>query len=96
MLFRSVYILSDGDITGEVTIERLTQPNERSFAVHTLGMGVKKPQDAQNLVAIAGANRGTFQMVQPLPAAVQMAKTRPIRSNSTGVAWGMGVAQAAR
>ncbi len=85
-----VYILSDGDITGTKTVERLTQPSGRRFAIHALGMGVKKPEDAQNLAAIAQANRGTFQMVRPLPAAVQMAKARPIRSNSFGVAWGTG------
>ena len=83
-----VYVLSDGDITGRATMQRLVEPNGRKFAIHTLGMGVKKPQDAQNLAAIARANHGTFQMVRPLPAAVQRAKTRPIRSNSAGVAWG--------
>jgi len=86
-----VYILSDGDITGTTTMQRLTQTNERPFAIHTLGMGVAKPQDAQNLAAIAQANRGTFQMVRPLPAAVQSAKLRPIRSNPRGVAWGQGL-----
>jgi von Willebrand factor type A domain len=91
-----VYILSDGDISGTKTMERLTQPNSRKFAIHTLGMGVKKPQDAQNLLAIAEANHGTFQMVRPLPAAVQMAKARPIRSNSFGVAWGAGTAPLSR
>jgi hypothetical protein len=85
-----VYVLSDGDMTGTVTMQRLTQSNERPFSVHTLGMGVSKPQDAQNLLAIAQANRGTFQMVRPLPAAVQSAKARPIRSNGRGVSWGEG------
>jgi von Willebrand factor type A domain len=85
-----VYMLSDGDITGTKTLDELTRPQARKFAIHTLGMGVKKPQDAQNLAAIAQANRGMFQMVRPLPAAVQMAKARPIRSNPLGVAWGAG------
>ena len=88
-----VYVLSDGDITSSRTMEKLAQANERKFAIHTLGMGVKKPQDAQNLAAIAQANRGTFQMVRPLPAAVQMAKARPIRSNPFGVSWGEGLRQ---
>ncbi|MGD9633133.1 MAG: VWA domain-containing protein [Pirellulales bacterium] len=83
-----VYVLSDGNITSQRTLEQLTQPSGRKFALHTLGMGVAKPQDAQNLAAIAAAHHGTFQMVRPLPAAVQMAKARPIRSNSFGVAWG--------
>lgn len=85
-----VYVLSDGDITSSRTMERLTQASDRKFPIHTLGMGVKKPQDAQNLAAIAQANHGTFQMVRPLPAAIQMAKARPIRSNPFGVAWGAG------
>jgi hypothetical protein len=83
-----VYLLSDGDITGEVTMQRLTQPNAHKFSVHTLGMGVAKPQDAQNLAAIAAANRGTFQMVRPSPAATQSAKLRPFKSNGRGVSWG--------
>jgi hypothetical protein len=83
-----VFILSDGDITGTRTMERLTTSNDRRFAIHTLGMGVAKPRDAQNLAAIAQANRGTFQLVRPLPAAVQSAKSRPIRSNGAGVSWG--------
>jgi hypothetical protein len=85
-----VYVLSDGDITSLRTMEKLTQANDWKFAVHSLGMGVAKPQDAQNLLAIAQAHGGTFQMVRPLPAAVQMAKARPIRSNAFGVSWGEG------
>lgn len=84
----AVYVLSDGDITGSATMAKLTAVNARTFSIHTLGMGVSKPQDAQNLLAIAQANRGTFQMVRPMPAAVQMAKAQPIRSNSFGVSWG--------
>lgn len=85
-----VYLLSDGDITGTKTMEILSQASDRKFAIHTLGMGVKKPQDAQNLARIAQANRGTFQMVGALPAAVQSAKARPLRSNPFQVAWGQG------
>lgn len=91
-----VYMLSDGDISGTKTMEQLTQTHDRKFAMHTLGMGVKKPQDAQNLAWIAQANRGTFQMVGTLPAAVQMAKARPLRSNKWGVAWGGGLPQPIR
>lgn len=86
-----VFILTDGNITGTRTMERLAQSNDRRFAIHTLGMGVAKPRDAQNLLAIAQANRGTFQMVRSLPAAVQSAKLRPIRSNGAGVSWGEGL-----
>ena len=85
-----VYILSDGDINSPRTMQKMTEANDWQFVIHTLGMGVKKPAAADNLSAIAGAHHGTFQMVQALPAAVQMAKQHPIKSNPTGVAWGMG------
>jgi hypothetical protein len=85
-----VYVLSDGDIDSPRTMQRLTEANEWDFVIHTLGMGVKKPADAQNLSAIATAHRGTFQMVGPTPAAMQHARTNPIRSNGRGVSWGMG------
>jgi len=85
-----VYVLSDGNITSVRTLTELTRPGARKFTLHTLGMGVAKPQDAQNLAAIAAAHRGTFQMVRPLPTAVQMAKARPLRSNAFGVSWGAG------
>lgn len=91
-----VYVLSDGNITSARTLTELTRPGARKFTLHTLGMGVAKPQDAQNLAAIAAAHRGAFQMVRPLPAAVQMAKARPIRSNTFGVAWGAGSLQPVR
>lgn len=91
-----VYVLSDGNITSVRTLTELTRPGARKFTLHTLGMGVAKPQDAQNLAAIAAAHRGTFQMVRPLPAAMQMAKTRPLRSNTFGVAWGAGSLQPTR
>lgn len=85
-----VYVLSDGNIASVRTLTELTRPGARKFTIHTLGMGVAKPQDAQNLAAIAAAHHGTFQMVRPLPAAIQMAKTRPLRSNTFGVSWGAG------
>lgn len=89
----SVYILSDGDISSTRTMQRLTEPNDWEFKIHTLGMGTSKPNHAANLAAIANAHGGSFRIVQPSPAAVQMARQRPIRSNPSGVAWGMGLPQ---
>jgi von Willebrand factor type A domain len=86
----TVFILSDGDINSPRTMQKMTEANDWQFTIDTLGMGVKKPAAAENLTAIAQAHHGTFQMVQALPAAVQMAKQHPIKSNPTGVAWGMG------
>jgi hypothetical protein len=88
-----VYILSDGDIASVRTLERLTEPNDWGFVIHTLGMGVKNAAHAANLSAIAQAHRGSFRMVQPTPAAVEMARRQPIRSNPSGVPWGMGSPQ---
>jgi hypothetical protein len=85
-----VYILSDGDINSPRTMQRMTETNDWEFVIHTLGMGVKKPAAAENLNAIAQAHHGKFQMVQADPAAVQMARQHPIKSNPTGVAWGTG------
>jgi von Willebrand factor type A domain len=89
----AVYILSDGDINSPRTMQKMTEANDWQFVIHTLGMGVKKPVHADNLTAIAQAHHGKFQMVQATPAAAQMAKQHPIKSNPTGVAWGMGGAQ---
>jgi hypothetical protein len=88
-----VFILSDGDISGTRTMQKMTEANDWPFVIHTLGMGVKKPALADNLTAIAQAHHGTFQMVQATAAAVQMAKQHPIKSNPAGVAWGMGAPQ---
>ena len=88
-----VYVLSDGDISSSRTMEGLTAPNDWDFTVHTLGMGVSKPEHAANLTAIAQAHHGTFQMVQPTPDAVQSSRRRPIHSNSFGVTWGTGFQQ---
>jgi hypothetical protein len=85
-----VFILSDGDITSSRTIERLTRPGDGSFVVHTLGMGVKNANHAANLAAIARTHRGEFRVVKPTPAAVQLSRRQPIKSNPSGVAWGMG------
>jgi von Willebrand factor type A domain len=87
-----VFILSDGDINSPRTMQRMTEANDWQFAIHTLGMGVKKPAHAENLAAIAAAHHGTFQMVQASAAAAQYARQHPIKSNPTGVAWGMGAA----
>jgi hypothetical protein len=86
----TVFILSDGDISSTRTMQKMTEVNDWQFVIHTLGMGVKKPAHADNLAAISQAHHGTFQLVQATAAAVQMAKQHPIKSNPTGVAWGMG------
>ncbi|MEX2025913.1 MAG: hypothetical protein WEH44_01410, partial [Pirellulaceae bacterium] len=83
-----VYVLSDGAIGGSRTMSELTAPSDWEFTIHTLGMTVRTPADAANLVAIAEAHGGTFQHVQPNPLAIQMARQRPIKQNKMGVTWG--------
>ena len=96
-----VYILSDGDLNynehREQMQKHLTQANDARFRDTHARHGRREAADAQfNLRRSPSANRGTFQMVRPLPAAVQLAKLRPIRSNERGVAWGTGFQQSAR
>jgi hypothetical protein len=83
-----VFMLSDGAINSQRTMSFMTEPNNWTFAVHTLGMNVTGPEQAQKLGAIAQANRGTFQLVQPSPAAIQFSQQRPIRYNKRGATWG--------
>jgi hypothetical protein len=83
-----VFMLSDGAINSQRTMSFMTGPNNWTFAVHTLGMNVKEPEQAQKLGAIAQANRGTFQLVQPSPAAIQFSQQRPIKYNKRGATWG--------
>lgn len=63
-----VYLLWDGDlrysdrVRAEVMLH-LTQPNQWSFPIHTLGMGALSLDAEQNLAAIAAAHGGTFRRV---------------------------------
>ena len=68
----------------------MTEANDWHFVIDSLGMGVKKPASADNLSGMAVAHHGTFQLVRGAPAAVQMARQHPIKSNPTGVAWRAG------
>jgi hypothetical protein len=42
----------------------LTQPNQWSFVVHTLGMNITSLDAEYNLTSIANAHGGTFQRVE--------------------------------
>jgi hypothetical protein len=83
-----VFMLSDGAINSQRTMNFMTDPNSWTFAVHTFGMNVKGPEQARKLGVIAQANRGTFQLVQPSLAAIQLSKQRPVRYNKRGATWG--------
>jgi hypothetical protein len=84
-----VFILSDGDIRSAATMRFMTEKNDWPFAIHTLGMSVRTAEDAAKLAAIAAAHRGTFRPVAPIPAAVQMARDRPLKYNRRrGTIWG--------
>jgi len=82
-----VFMLSDGAINSQRTMSFMTDPNSWTFAVHTFGMNVKGPEQAKKLGVIAQANRGTFQLVQPSPAAIQLSQQRPVRYNKRGATW---------
>ena len=74
-------------------IEQLSKPLDPSLVAARKGRAGRTFPYLEGHAAIAQANRGTFQMVRPLPRVVQMAKEQPIRSNPSGVAWGQGFRQ---
>jgi len=88
-----VYLLSDGDIGSQKTMEMLTQQSDRKFAIHTLGMTVRNAEDAHKLLAIAQAHGGVFKPVGINPAAAQMARQRsiPYHNKGPGAVWGSKV-----
>jgi hypothetical protein len=62
-----VFFLWDGHLPHEGVrrdvMEYLTRPNQRRFAIHTLGMGVDSLDAEQHLAAIARANGGTYRRI---------------------------------
>ena len=85
-----VYLLSDGDIGSTRTMQQLTQPSDRKFTIHTLGMTVRNAEHASKLLAIAQANRGGFKPVGINQVAARMAQQRPIpyHNKGPGPVWG--------
>jgi hypothetical protein len=64
----AVYLLWDGDMrySEKVRLEvmtHLTRPNQWSFLIHTLGMGITSLDAEYNLTAIANAHGGTYRRV---------------------------------
>ncbi len=64
----AVFLLWDGDMkySDKVRLDvmtHLTRPNQWSFTIHTLGMGIQSLDSEQNLMAIAQAHGGTFRRV---------------------------------
>lgn len=87
-----VYLLSDGDIRSQRVMQRLTEVDAWPFAIHTLGMGARNRQHAQNLVAIAESNRGVFQFVDAHPKALRRSLAKPLPYHRTpGETWGSAV-----
>ena len=86
-----VYLLSDGVIS-DFPVSYLTEHRDWTFTVHTIGMTVPDQQAAQNLMAIAAANRGSFRPVGVTPFAVEMARRRPVKKNrARGRVWGLNL-----
>ncbi|MEX2168792.1 MAG: VWA domain-containing protein [Pirellulales bacterium] len=87
-----VYLLSDGDIRSEPLMQHLTEPNDWKFAIHTFGMTVRNPDHLAKLSAIATSHQGQFVPVSVHPAALQMARQRPIKYHrEPGPVWGTKV-----
>jgi cell division septation protein DedD len=84
----AIYILGDGAFTDK-TGKMLTAPHNRKTVIHTVGMEVQQ-RGANELTAIAKANKGTFRLVAASPAAKAMARQNPIKRNNTrGPVWGI-------
>ncbi|MGL4514356.1 MAG: VWA domain-containing protein [Lacipirellulaceae bacterium] len=87
-----LYLLTDGDIRSPRVMADLTRKGAWKFTIHTLGMGVRTPDDAAKLEAIAAATGGSFRMVQAHPDAVRRSFARPLPYNRTpGPVWGSAV-----
>lgn len=87
-----VYLLSDGDIRSEPLVRHLTEPNDWKFVIHTFGMTVRNPDHLAKLSAIATSHKGQFIPVNVHPAAVQLARQRPIKYHrEPGPVWGTKV-----
>lgn len=84
-----VYLLTDGDIRSQRVVSQLSDGNAWDFTIHTLGMGVRTPQDAGKLQVIASANQGEFHPVRAHPEAIRRSQLRPIPYHNTqGKVWG--------
>lgn len=88
-----VYLLTDGDIRSTRVVSRLGDGEAWDFAIHTLGMGVRTPQDAAKLQAIAAANDGVFRPVRATPEAIRRSQLRPMPYHNTpgGTTWGSAI-----
>ena len=87
-----VFLLSDGDIRSPRVMEQLTKPEAWPFKIHTLGMGARSKQHAENLVRIAQANEGGYKFVDAHPTAVRRSFAKPLPYHRTpGNTWGSAV-----
>lgn len=85
-----ISILGDGRFTDRAT-QLLTAPHGRRIVINTYGMQVD-PAGRRELAAIARANNGSFRMVETSATAVALARSRPIRRNTTrGEVWGVSL-----
>lgn len=91
-----LFLLTDGVIRNDQAMRRLLDADQRTFAIHTIGLTVPDVRAAQRLQSIAAANRGTVRFVDVHPAARQLAERRPIPRNRTrGPVWGIQLPRSA-
>lgn len=85
-----VYLLSDGVIESEYALSYVTEPRDRRFTVHSIGMTVPDVLAAQRLQSIARVHGGVFRSVGVAPLAREMDRRRPIKKNrDRGPVWGI-------
>jgi len=86
----TVYLLSDGVIHSDKTMDHILKSDGRDFTLHSIGLTVPDPVAVQRLRGIAEAHGGILQLVGVHPAARLAARQRPIRRNRTqGPVWGL-------
>ena len=85
----TIYLLSDGVITSQRTLDYLLESHGRPFVVHTVGLTIPNPTAGRRLQAIAATHGGTTQFVGVSRIAYELARRNPIRRNRhRGSVWG--------
>lgn len=87
----AVYLLSDGNITGDRKMQFLLAGDQRNFPIHTIAVGLgRAPAGRRNLQMIAEANGGQFRDAE-VPAAMRdeaRRNPRPYHHDAPGEIWG--------
>ncbi len=91
----AIFLLTDGDLfTTPKKKALLLNSTDRSYAIHTFGLGVgKQTKTAEGLKQVAEANGGTFRAIKVTDEMKELAeeKERPYHNKKPGPVWGLKV-----